>query len=90
MSEFTYSDDLPAGWRHLLGNDAEDSGQQGISAFAFDVAQSIEDIIQEKVGQTLKDNKEMQAMILNWYTITQDEKFAKYFGIQVFRNSRGV
>lgn len=84
MSEFTYSDDLPSGWKHLVENKISDNEQNRISAFSFDVAQSIEDLITEKVGQTLEDNKYLSAKILNWYMQTKDEKFAEYFNIQAF------
>lgn len=69
-------------------NKMEDSNQNHISAFAFDVAQSIEDLISEKVGHTMNENKYFQAKILNWYMQTKDEKFAEYFNIETARNGR--
>lgn len=59
----------------------KDMDDEGISAFAFNMARQIEDTISERTNDLEKELRMQQAMILNWYVRTNDEEFAKHFGI---------
>jgi len=57
-------------------------GDEGCSAFAFQVAQEIEEIIKEKTNDLESKNKILEAKIIKWYLSTKDVNFAKYFKIK--------
>jgi hypothetical protein len=52
-----------------------------ISAFAYNTAKEIENIIINRTNVILEENQFLQAKILNWYQQTRDEKFKEYFNI---------
>lgn len=52
-----------------------------ISAFAYNTAKEIENLIINRTNEILKENQFLQAKILNWYQQTRDEKFKEYFNI---------
>jgi hypothetical protein len=52
-----------------------------ISAFAYNTAKEIENIIINRTNGILEENQFLQAKILNWYQQTRDEKFKEYFNI---------
>lgn len=52
-----------------------------ISAFAFDLGQQIEDLINDKIGEVKNRNRILEAKILKYYVENKDEKFAEYFNI---------
>lgn len=52
-----------------------------ISAFAYNTAKEIENIIIYQTNGILEENKFLQGKILNWYQQTRDEKFKEYFNI---------
>ena len=54
-----------------------------ISAFAFKTGKEIEKLIKEQIGNLEDKNQFMESKILEWYLETEDEDFAKYFGISI-------
>jgi len=52
-----------------------------ISAFAYNTAKEIENIIINRTNVILEENQFLQAKILNWYQQTRDEKFKEYFNL---------
>lgn len=52
-----------------------------ISAFAYNTAKEIENIIINRTNVILEENQFLQAKILSWYQQTRDEKFKEYFNI---------
>lgn len=52
-----------------------------ISAFAYNTAKEIENIIIYRTNGILEENQFLQAKILNWYQQTRDEKFKEYFNL---------
>jgi len=52
-----------------------------ISAFAYNTAKELENIIINRTNVILEENQFLQAKILNWYQQTRDEKFKEYFNI---------
>ena len=52
-----------------------------ISAFAYNTAKEIENIIINRTNGILEENQFLQAKILSWYQQTRDEKFKEYFNI---------
>ena len=52
-----------------------------ISAFAYNTAKEIENIIINRTNGILEENQFLQAKILNWYQQTRDEKFKEYFNL---------
>jgi hypothetical protein len=52
-----------------------------ISAFAYNTAKEIENIIINRTNGILEENQFLQTKILNWYQQTRDEKFKEYFNI---------
>jgi hypothetical protein len=58
---------------------------EAISAFAFNTGITIEKLIQEQTENLEGRNRITEAKILQWYTKTKDEEFAKHFGIVTMR-----
>ncbi len=52
-----------------------------ISAFAYNTAKEIENIIIYRTNGILEENQFLQTKILNWYQQTRDEKFKEYFNL---------
>ncbi len=52
-----------------------------ISAFAYNTAKEIENIIINRTNGILEENQFLQTKILNWYQQTRDEKFKEYFNL---------
>lgn len=59
-----------------------------ISAFAFNTANAIEDLIREQTEGLEDRNRILEAKILQWYAKTKDAEFAKHFGIIAAREGR--
>lgn len=58
-----------------------------ISAFSYETAKLIEDVINERTKNLVNTNAEYEAKILQWFFKTKDEEFAKFFGITAVRRS---
>ena len=58
-----------------------------ISAFAYKTAKQIEELIQDKIDSTVRQNIDFQYRIFKWYEKTKDEDFAEFFGIKVALDS---
>lgn len=58
------------------------------SAFAFNVAEQIEQIITKRTNDLEEQNKFLQAKILEWYGKTHDQAFKEHFGIISYREGK--
>ena len=59
-----------------------------ISAFAFNTGRLIEDLIIKETNNLQEENRMLQAKILDWYGMTQDDKFKEYFGIKTHSSGK--
>lgn len=57
----------------------------GISVFAFKTGKIIESIIHEHTNNLEERNQQTEAKILDWYSKTRDNEFAKHFNITTIR-----
>ena len=58
-----------------------------VSAFAFDTAKKIEELVAERVGLIEERNKKLEARILNWWVEAgRPADFSAYFEIIEARN----
>ena len=58
-----------------------------ISAFAYKTAKQIEELIQDKIDSTIRQNIDFQYRIFKWYEKTKDDDFAEFFGINMRSDS---
>ena len=61
-----------------------------ISAFAFKTGKLIEELIKEQTNNLQERNQMLEAKILQWYTKSKDEDFAKHFGITTMRSGNAL
>ena len=58
-----------------------------ISAFAFKTGKLIEELIKEQTDDLQGRNKILETKIVQWYLKSNDEDFAKHFGITTVHSS---
>jgi hypothetical protein len=57
-----------------------------ISSFAYALGKTIEEIIEAKTNNLIKENKLLEAKILHFSEKTVDPNYKEYFGIKSLRN----